>query len=145
MPCHKAASLPVRQTQGLGSCQQPGWHDRGSCRLHAFATFTAAHNADLTVHRKIEIKLRLADKQAHSKLAACLEKDQQATHHQENFFFDGAKQESSSTHTILRCRFYNVDQQALLTCKVGTPTAVSTMVSLLVADTACACRASMSW
>lgn len=114
--------MPVRQTPGPGSCWQ---HDRGSCRLHTCTTPTAAHGTDWTVHRKIEIKLRLADKQAHSKLAACLGKDLQATHHQENFFFDGAKQEISSTHTILRCRFYNVDQQALLTCKVGMPCCLS--------------------
>ena len=69
------------------------------------------------MHRKIEIKLRLAGKEAHAKLAACLEKDLKATHHQENFFFDGANQEITSTRTVLRCRFYNTDQRALLTCK----------------------------
>ena len=71
------------------------------------------------MHRKIEIKLRLEDKAAHAKLAAYLEKDLQATHHQENYFFDGAKQEITSTRTVLRCRFYNTDQRALLTMKVS--------------------------
>ena len=70
---------------------------------------------------QIEIKLRLPDKPAHHKVMALLEKDLTATHHQENFFFDGAKQEITSTRTVLRCRFYNRDEKALLTCKVPLP------------------------
>ena len=69
---------------------------------------------------QIEIKLRLPDQQAHHKVMALLEKDLMATHHQENYFFDGAKQEITSTRTVLRCRFYNKDEKALLTCKVCT-------------------------
>lgn len=37
---------------------------------------------------------------------------------QENFFFDGAGQELSSRRVVLRVRFYNQDQKAVITVKV---------------------------
>jgi len=40
------------------------------------------------------------------------------THEQENFFFDGSKQELSSQRVVLRVRFYGVDKKAVITLKV---------------------------
>ena len=68
---------------------------------------------------QIEIKLRLPSKDAHSRLAEILHPQLQATHHQENIFFDGGDRELSSKKTIVRCRFYNRNERALLTIKVS--------------------------
>ena len=68
---------------------------------------------------QVEIKLRLGDEKAHDKLAAVLQPRLQATHQQENIFFDGAEQELSQQRTVVRCRFYNIDQRCLLTIKVA--------------------------
>lgn len=67
---------------------------------------------------QVEIKLRLASREAHDRVAAALSAAHQATHQQENFFFDGSRQELTSSQSVLRCRFYNTDKRALLTCKV---------------------------
>lgn len=40
---------------------------------------------------------------------------------QENFFFDGDKQELESQRAVLRLRFYNVDEKAVITVKVRSP------------------------
>ena len=40
-----------------------------------------------------------------------------ATHHQENFFFDGPAKELSSRRGVLRVRFYDTDRRALITLK----------------------------
>lgn len=66
---------------------------------------------------EVEIKLRLASREAHDRVAAALSAAHQATHQQENFFFDGSRQELTSSQSVLRCRFYNTDKRALLTCK----------------------------
>ena len=71
---------------------------------------------------QVEIKLRLADEDQHRRLAEALKPHLRETHDQENFFFDGADQELSSRHTVLRCRFYNIDKRALLTIKVHSRT-----------------------
>ena len=68
----------------------------------------------------MEIKLRLADREAHGKVAEALRAHFRETHKQENFFFDGAKRELSSKRTVVRCRFYNIDKRALLTIKVSS-------------------------
>ena len=71
------------------------------------------------VYMQVEIKLRLAGKEAHDRVASALSSSYRETHQQENFFFDGSKQELTSGRTVLRCRFYNKDKRALLTCKVS--------------------------
>ena len=40
------------------------------------------------------------------------------THDQENYFFDGAEGELSRHYHIMRLRFYNKDEKAILTVKV---------------------------
>jgi len=40
-----------------------------------------------------------------------------ATHHQENFFFDGPGKELSAQRAVLRVRFYDTDRRALITLK----------------------------
>ena len=65
----------------------------------------------------MEIKLRLADRAAHARVAEALRPAFRETHHQENFFFDGARRELSSRRCVMRCRFYNTDKRALLTVK----------------------------
>ncbi len=69
---------------------------------------------------EVEVKLRLTDAAAHAKLAEALQPGYRATYQQENFFFDGAQQELSSRRVVLRVRFYNGDQKAVITVKVGT-------------------------
>lgn len=63
------------------------------------------------------MKLRLADAAAHAKVAEALRAGYRTTHQQENFFFDGAGQELSSRRVVLRVRFYNQDQKAVITVK----------------------------
>ena len=71
---------------------------------------------------QVEIKLRLADEDQHQRLAEALKPHLRETHNQENLFFDGADQELSSRHIVVRCRFYNTDKRALLTIKVHSGT-----------------------
>lgn len=66
---------------------------------------------------EVEVKLRLADANAHAKLAEALRPGYRTTHQQENFFFDGAGQELSSRRVVLRVRFYNHDKKAVITVK----------------------------
>ena len=40
------------------------------------------------------------------------------THDQENYFFDGGEGELSRHYHIMRLRFYNKDEKAILTVKV---------------------------
>ncbi|KAK1291780.1 hypothetical protein QJS10_CPB17g02429 [Acorus calamus] len=55
---------------------------------------------------EVEVKLRLPDASAHSRLAAALSPHHLRTHHQHNFFFDGSSGELSSRRAVLRLRFY---------------------------------------
>lgn len=65
------------------------------------------------------MKLRLPDRAAYDKAALLFGgSNTQAVYAQENFFFDGSKQELSSKKTILRLRFYNTDEKAQFTIKV---------------------------
>lgn len=66
---------------------------------------------------EVEIKLRLPDKEAHSKVAKALDATYRTTHAQENFFFDGSKQELSLQRVVLRVRFYDTDKKAVITLK----------------------------
>jgi len=66
---------------------------------------------------EVEIKLRLGGAAAHARLAEALAARHRAKHHQENFFFDGSNGELSSQRVVLRVRFYNVDQRAVVTVK----------------------------
>ena len=66
---------------------------------------------------QVEIKLRLADRAAHARVAEALRPAFRETHQQENFFFDGARRELSSQRCVMRCRFYNTNKRALLTVK----------------------------
>lgn len=66
---------------------------------------------------EVEVKLRLPDAAAHAKLAQALQPGYKATFQQENFFFDGAQQELSKERVVLRVRFYNGDQKAVITIK----------------------------
>ena len=65
----------------------------------------------------MEIKLRLADRAAHARVAEALRPAFRETHQQENFFFDGVRRELSARRCVMRCRFYNTDKRALLTVK----------------------------
>eukprot|EP01025_Chloroclados_australasicus_P034522 TRINITY_DN3526_c0_g1_i2.p1 TRINITY_DN3526_c0_g1~~TRINITY_DN3526_c0_g1_i2.p1 ORF type:complete len:214 (+),score=36.38 TRINITY_DN3526_c0_g1_i2:333-974(+) len=66
---------------------------------------------------EVEVKLRLGSQEAHDKVLSCLKDSQRALHQQENFFFDGANRELSSQRMVLRVRFYNESEKALLTLK----------------------------
>lgn len=62
------------------------------------------------------MKLRLG-KEAHDKLVSLLASEQKAVYEQENFFFDGVNQELTSRRCVMRVRFYNTDEKAVLTVK----------------------------
>ncbi|MEW5302618.1 MAG: hypothetical protein WDW38_008027 [Sanguina aurantia] len=67
---------------------------------------------------QVEVKLRLPDRAAYDKAAQLFGgSNTTAVYAQENFFFDGSKQELSSKKTILRLRFYNTDEKAVFTIK----------------------------
>ena len=76
---------------------------------------------------EVEIKLRLPNKEAHDKVAQLLQSTHQATHHQENYFFDGTGSELSKERAVLRLRFYDTDKKARLTLKVGFRSRVLTL------------------
>jgi len=63
------------------------------------------------------VKLRLPGRQAYDQVAAMLAAGKQATYAQENFFFDGDKQELESQRAVLRLRFFNGDEKAVITVK----------------------------
>jgi inorganic triphosphatase YgiF len=67
----------------------------------------------------VEVKLRLPDAAAHAKVVALLAASRQAVHDQENYFFDGPGQELGKRWVVLRLRFYNGDEKAVITLKVG--------------------------
>lgn len=70
---------------------------------------------------QVEVKLRLPGQEAHGSIASLLAASRQATHAQENYFFDGSNKELNAQKTVLRVRFYNGDEKAVLTVKVGPP------------------------
>jgi len=73
----------------------------------------------LSLFQQVEVKLRLPDAAAHAAVAAALggPAARKATHHQENFFFDGPGKELASQRAVLRVRFYDTDRRALITLK----------------------------
>lgn len=62
------------------------------------------------------MKLRLG-KEAHDKLVTLLASEQKHLYQQENFFFDGANQELTSRRCVMRLRFFNTDEKAVITVK----------------------------
>lgn len=72
---------------------------------------------------EIEVKLRLKSSDDHQQAGKLFggengSKNHLAKYFQENFFFDGCEQELSSKLVVLRIRFYNVDEKAVITLKV---------------------------
>ena len=65
------------------------------------------------------MKLRLGDAGGHARVAELLAPQCAGTFLQENFFFDGASAELSSRMSVLRLRFFNRNERAVLTLKVG--------------------------
>lgn len=66
---------------------------------------------------EVEVKLRLPDAEAHSRLASVLSSHHIKTHRQENFFFDGAAGELSSRRAVLRIRFYDQNVRCVVSLK----------------------------
>mmetsp|Transcript_61536 Transcript_61536/g.194767 ORF Transcript_61536/g.194767 Transcript_61536/m.194767 type:complete len:200 (-) Transcript_61536:44-643(-) len=66
---------------------------------------------------EVEIKLRLPNKEAHSRVADTLKDAFRVTHLQENVFFDGTNKELSAVRAVLRIRFYNTDRKCVVTLK----------------------------
>lgn len=66
---------------------------------------------------QVEVKLRLADKEAHDKLVTLLAQDQTHLYRQENLFYDGSNRELSSQRTVLRVRWFNDDEKVVITVK----------------------------
>lgn len=68
---------------------------------------------------EVEVKLKLVTKEDHSKALEFFSPFHKKKYNQENFFFDGARRELSSNSHIMRIRFYNQDEKAVLTVKVA--------------------------
>ena len=85
----------------------------------------------------MEIKLRLPSKEAHDKVAHELRESYRETHQQENYFFDGPNKELSAQRSVLRCRFYNHDQRALVTLKASSTPRPQNSLPLLCVANAC--------
>lgn len=66
---------------------------------------------------EVEVKLRIPDAACFAALRDMLLPCFRRAHEQENCFFDGASQELSSRHVVLRLRFYDVDRKAVMTMK----------------------------
>ncbi|TKY54778.1 Triphosphate tunel metalloenzyme 3 [Spatholobus suberectus] len=66
---------------------------------------------------EVEVKLRLADADAHRRVAALLSPFHVVTHHQRNLFFDGAASELSARRAALRLRFYGDDERCVVSLK----------------------------
>lgn len=69
---------------------------------------------------QVEVKIRIPDRAAYDKLASVLASGHQAKYAQENYFFDGSKQELNSQRAVLRLRFFNGNDKAVITVKVNT-------------------------
>jgi uncharacterized protein YjbK len=65
---------------------------------------------------EVEVKIRLSDRDCYDKVAALLSSPK-AIHEQENYFFDGPNNELGSTKTVLRVRWFNKDEKAVITIK----------------------------
>ncbi|WJX95918.1 hypothetical protein P8452_77182 [Trifolium repens] len=66
---------------------------------------------------EVEVKLRLANAEAHRHVSTLLSPFHVITHHQHNLFFDGVASELSSRHATLRFRFYNDDERCVVSLK----------------------------
>ena len=66
----------------------------------------------------MEVKLRLMTREDHAKAKSLFVTSHVATYDQENYFFDGQNQELLSQRQVMRIRFYNRVQRAVLTVKV---------------------------
>jgi adenylate cyclase class IV len=65
----------------------------------------------------VEVKLRLAGKDAHDKLVELLSSSKPQLYHQRNCFYDGINKELSSQMTVLRVRWFNTDEKVVITVK----------------------------
>lgn len=66
---------------------------------------------------EVEVKLRLANAEAHRQVTTLLAPSHIKTHCQENLFFDGAAGELSSRRAVLRLRFYDDDARCVVSLK----------------------------
>jgi len=83
----------------------------------------------------VEVKLKLMTREDHEKVERLLNQFYVVTYNQENFFFDGARQELSSNQHIMRIRFYDKDGKAILTVKARLRQSVR-----WTSQMACGCR-----
>ncbi|KAK7347130.1 hypothetical protein VNO80_21657 [Phaseolus coccineus] len=66
---------------------------------------------------EVEVKLRLADANAHRHVTTLLSPFHVVTHRQQNLFFDGAGSELSARRAVLRLRFYGDDERCVVSLK----------------------------
>ncbi|KAJ1385868.1 CYTH-like domain superfamily [Sesbania bispinosa] len=66
---------------------------------------------------EVEVKLRLANADAHRHVTTLLAPLHVITHRQLNLFFDGAASELSSRRAVLRLRFYDDDERCVVSLK----------------------------
>lgn len=66
---------------------------------------------------EVEVKLRIPDSASFAAAKSLFLPSFKNVLNQENHFFDGSNEELSSQKVVLRIRFYNSDQKAIITCK----------------------------
>jgi uncharacterized protein YjbK len=66
---------------------------------------------------EVEVKLRIPDSASFAAAKSLFLPSFKNVLNQENHFFDGSNEELSSQKVVLRIRFYNSDQKAVITCK----------------------------
>jgi hypothetical protein len=66
---------------------------------------------------QVEVKLRLAGKEAHDKLVDLLSSSEPTVYRQRNCFYDGPNKELSSQMTVLRVRWFNTNEKVVVTVK----------------------------
>jgi hypothetical protein len=79
---------------------------------------TSKSRVTQTPEPQVEVKIRLPNREAYDKVAQALAGALQATHEQENYFFDGSDKRLNAQRAVLRLRFYDVDKKAVITVKV---------------------------
>ncbi|WVZ04198.1 hypothetical protein V8G54_025004 [Vigna mungo] len=66
---------------------------------------------------EVEVKLRLADANAHRRVTSLLSPFHVVTHRQKNLFFNGVASELSERRTVLRLRFYGDNEWCVVSLK----------------------------
>lgn len=121
--CRESQASPIaRRGRGSERKAQHAHGSRGVSNCQHLCPYERAYILSVIRSKDVytlvmQVKLRLAGKDAHDSLVQKLADSQQKLYAQENFFFDGANAELSSKRCVMRLRFFNTDEKAVITVK----------------------------